>query len=204
MSRVTCCVLRELLLAPCRLVASSPRRLLPVDQPDAADEDGRADEQPQQRHPPAIRPDHPPDLASARGEQQGSKGERHGHKAHSDQFQRRHARDDVLDGDERVAPDEGSDEEQGCPEGGSAGRLLEKVGAKGMRCGGARVPGEHANFVLAEGKTSASDILDLMRTLQERVLDETGTLLEPEVMFAGFEEGDPVLPRGARVVREIT
>ncbi len=90
------------------------------------------------------------------------------------------------------------------PEGGSAGRLLEKVGAKGMRCGGARVPGEHANFVLAEGKTSASDILDLMRTLQERVLDETGTLLEPEVMFAGFEEGDPALPRGARVVREIT
>jgi UDP-N-acetylmuramate dehydrogenase len=89
------------------------------------------------------------------------------------------------------------------PEGDFAGRLLERCGTKGMRCGGARVPDEHANFILAEGETSAEDILGLIRRLQETVVRETGVLLVPEVLFAGFEEGDPALPRGARILREI-
>jgi UDP-N-acetylmuramate dehydrogenase len=89
------------------------------------------------------------------------------------------------------------------PPGDYAGRLLENAGAKGMMLGGAQVPQAHANYILAEGETSAADILHLMRTLQGRVQDETGILLEPEVIFAGFEADDPRLPKGARLLGEI-
>jgi hypothetical protein len=56
-------------------------------------------------------------LTPRRGQQQGGKGERHGHEPYGDQFRRRHALDDVLGGDERVAPDEGDEDEQARPEG---------------------------------------------------------------------------------------
>ena len=90
------------------------------------------------------------------------------------------------------------------PEGDFAGRLLEGVGAKGTRVGGAGVSREHANFILTEAGASASDVVHLMKSLQERVEGETGILLVPEVVFAGFDEKDPSLPKGARLMREIS
>jgi len=90
------------------------------------------------------------------------------------------------------------------PEGDFAGRLLDRVGAKGMRVGGASVPRKHANFILTETGASAANVLDLMRLLQERVVEETGILLLPEVVFAGFSEEDRSLPKGARLLREMS
>lgn len=90
------------------------------------------------------------------------------------------------------------------PEGDHAGRLLEQAGAKGMVVGGARVPDAHANFIVTEEGSSARDVLRLIKILQDRVSETAGTLLAPEIVFAGFEAEDPDLPRGARLLGEIT
>jgi UDP-N-acetylmuramate dehydrogenase len=75
------------------------------------------------------------------------------------------------------------------PPGDSAGRLIESVGMKGAREGGARVSQVHANFIVNEGGARAADVVRLIRTIQERVKSETGTDLRPEIKFLGdFEE----------------
>ena len=71
----------------------------------------------------------------------------------------------------------------------SAGRLIESVGLKGTREGGARVSPAHANFIVNEGGASAADVVRLIRLIQDRVKSETGTELRPEIKFLGhFEE----------------
>lgn len=70
----------------------------------------------------------------------------------------------------------------------AAGRLLEKVGAKELKRGGARVYAGHANFILNCGKATAEDIRVLSRTMKARVKREFGIELEEEVIYlpAGF------------------
>jgi UDP-N-acetylmuramate dehydrogenase len=70
----------------------------------------------------------------------------------------------------------------------AAGRLLEKVGAKELRKGGAGVYGGHANFILNCGEATARDIRALARTMKTRVKREFGIELEEEVIYlpAGF------------------
>ncbi len=75
------------------------------------------------------------------------------------------------------------------PPGGSAGKLIESVGMKGLREGGARISPVHANFIVNEGGASAADVVRLIRAIQVRVKSETGTDLRPEIKFLGhFEE----------------
>ncbi len=71
------------------------------------------------------------------------------------------------------------------PPGDSAGRLIELCGLKGHRVGGAMVSPKHANFLVNTGQASAADVLRLMRLIQERVREETGVDLQPEVHFLG-------------------
>ena len=71
------------------------------------------------------------------------------------------------------------------PPDGYAGQLLEAVGAKGMRVGGARVSGKHANFIENTGLATAEDVHDLMMNLQRLVMDKFGVLLEPEIQLVG-------------------
>jgi len=70
----------------------------------------------------------------------------------------------------------------------AAGRLLEKVGAKELKKGGAQVYSEHANFILNCGGATAEDIRAIARTMKVRVKREFGIELEQEVIFlpAGF------------------
>jgi UDP-N-acetylmuramate dehydrogenase len=70
----------------------------------------------------------------------------------------------------------------------AAGRLLENVGAKKLRRGGARVYSGHANFILNCGGATARDVRDLARTMKGRVRREYGIELQEEVIFlpAGF------------------
>ena len=67
------------------------------------------------------------------------------------------------------------------PPGDAAGRLLEAVGAKGLRVGGAFVWAEHANVIVRGEGATASDVLALARLLAARVWLRLGVRLEPEV-----------------------
>ncbi|MFH1419242.1 MAG: UDP-N-acetylmuramate dehydrogenase [Planctomycetota bacterium] len=67
------------------------------------------------------------------------------------------------------------------PAGRSAGELIDRAGLKGLRVGSARVSERHANFILADSDGRARDVLELMRTIQDRVLEHSGIRLEPEI-----------------------
>lgn len=67
------------------------------------------------------------------------------------------------------------------PDGDYAGRLLDEAGCKGLVCGGARVAAEHANVIVAEGKTTTEDITTLMGEMQQRVKAYCNVSLEPEI-----------------------
>ena len=67
------------------------------------------------------------------------------------------------------------------PPGDHAGRLLEAVGAKEMRVGGAYVWSEHANVIVRGEGATPSDVLALARLMRNRVLFRLGVRLEPEV-----------------------
>ena len=71
------------------------------------------------------------------------------------------------------------------PPGDAAGRIIDELGLKGFRVGGAAVSAKHANFFEADPDASAQDVYDLVRTVQAIVADKTGIELVPEVQFAG-------------------
>ena len=62
-----------------------------------------------------------------------------------------------------------------------AGKLLDEVGAKSLRVGGAYVWGEHANVIVAGEGCTSSDILALARIMAARVRDRFGISLKPEI-----------------------
>ena len=62
-----------------------------------------------------------------------------------------------------------------------AGKLLEEVGAKSLRVGGASVWSEHANVIVAGDGCTSSDILALARLMAARVRDRFGLALVPEI-----------------------
>ena len=71
------------------------------------------------------------------------------------------------------------------PDGDSAGRLIEELGLKGHRVGGAQVSEKHANFIVNTAGASAADIRALGDLVRERVRSERGIELVYEVAFVG-------------------
>jgi UDP-N-acetylmuramate dehydrogenase len=71
------------------------------------------------------------------------------------------------------------------PPGDHAARLIESVGGKAMRVGGAAVSTKHANFIVAAPGARAVDVLALIEQLRDVVRERTGTDLEPEVRLIG-------------------
>ena len=71
------------------------------------------------------------------------------------------------------------------PPGDAAGRIIDSLGLKGMRRGGAHVSHRHANFFVADSGTRAQDVYDLVAAVHRLVHERTGILLEPEVRFVG-------------------
>ena len=67
----------------------------------------------------------------------------------------------------------------------SAGRLIESVGLKGYRIGGAGVSIKHANFIVNKGNASAEDVIRLIKHIQTVVEEKTGTKLEQEIVIIG-------------------
>jgi UDP-N-acetylenolpyruvoylglucosamine reductase len=73
------------------------------------------------------------------------------------------------------------------PEGIAAGRLIDELGLKGTRVGGAVVSDVHANFIVNEGTATARDVLDLIALVRDRALRERGVDLATEVEIVGEE-----------------
>jgi UDP-N-acetylmuramate dehydrogenase len=69
--------------------------------------------------------------------------------------------------------------------GRTAGQLLEAAGAGGLRRGGARFSGKHANFVENTGAATTADVLALMAEGRRLVQERFGVALEPEVQVLG-------------------
>jgi UDP-N-acetylmuramate dehydrogenase len=77
------------------------------------------------------------------------------------------------------------------PPGDSAGRIIDSLGLKGTRIGGAQVSDKHANFFVADEDVKAQDVYDLMWAVRRRVAAELGIWLQPEVEFAGSFRSSP-------------
>jgi UDP-N-acetylmuramate dehydrogenase len=71
------------------------------------------------------------------------------------------------------------------PPGDFAGRLIEAVGLKGHRIGGALWSDVHANFVVNAGGATARDVLGLVNVARSRVKERFGIALETEVRLLG-------------------
>ena len=71
------------------------------------------------------------------------------------------------------------------PEGYFAGALIEQCGLKGFSVGGAQVSEKHAGFVVNKGGATTSEIMELGKTVSEKVFNETGVKLEMEVKYIG-------------------
>ncbi|MEK7789328.1 MAG: UDP-N-acetylenolpyruvoylglucosamine reductase, partial [Planctomycetota bacterium] len=66
-----------------------------------------------------------------------------------------------------------------------AGRLIDQAGLKGSRIGGAEVSPKHANFIVNTGNATASDVLRLIKHVQEEVKRKLGYMLETEITVIG-------------------
>lgn len=71
------------------------------------------------------------------------------------------------------------------PEGYFAGKLIQDAGLKGLMVGGAQISEKHSGFMINAGGATATDIIDLMRLVQNTVMDKFGVKLEPEVRIIG-------------------
>lgn len=67
------------------------------------------------------------------------------------------------------------------PEGYFAGKLIQDAGLRGYRVGGAMVSEKHCGFVINYDNATATDILRLMEDVQQKVKEQFGIDLEPEV-----------------------
>ena len=72
------------------------------------------------------------------------------------------------------------------PEPLKAAKLIEEIGLKGFRVGGAEISKVHANFIINANKASSSDVYELIKYIQKKVFDAFGILLETEVKQCGF------------------
>jgi len=68
-----------------------------------------------------------------------------------------------------------------------AGKLIDELGLKGTRVGGAVVSAEHGNFIVNDGNATARDILELIEILRAKAKAERGVELHTEVEIIGEE-----------------
>jgi UDP-N-acetylmuramate--L-alanine ligase/UDP-N-acetylenolpyruvoylglucosamine reductase len=66
-----------------------------------------------------------------------------------------------------------------------AGKLIDELGLKGTRVGGAMVSDVHGNFIVNDGRATASDVLGLIDVVKQRVKSARGIELETEVEILG-------------------
>ena len=67
------------------------------------------------------------------------------------------------------------------PTGGYAAALIDQAGLRGFRVGDAAVSEKHTGFAVNLGEATAAQVRDLLRQVADRVYENSGIRLEPEV-----------------------
>lgn len=67
------------------------------------------------------------------------------------------------------------------PKGGYAAALIEQAGLKGFRVGNAGISEKHAGFAVNLGDATAADVRKLLQTVSDKVFEQSGIRLEPEI-----------------------
>ena len=67
-----------------------------------------------------------------------------------------------------------------------AGWIIDMLGVKGKKIGGAKVSLEHANFIVNTGKATADDVFTLISYIKQQARDKFGIQLYEEVQYFGF------------------
>ena len=68
-----------------------------------------------------------------------------------------------------------------------AGKLIDELGLKGTRVGGATVSDVHGNFIVNDGTATAEDVLTLIELVKKRARQGKGIELKTEVQIVGGE-----------------
>lgn len=71
------------------------------------------------------------------------------------------------------------------PVGYYAGKLIQDAGLKGMRIGDAQISEKHSGFIINLGNAKACDVIELIEKAKEKVKEQTGVELIPEVRIVG-------------------
>jgi UDP-N-acetylenolpyruvoylglucosamine reductase len=71
-----------------------------------------------------------------------------------------------------------------------AGKLIDELGLKGTRVGGAMVSLEHGNFLVNNGSATARDVLGLIELVRARAFSQRGIELQTEVEIIGEDSLD--------------
>ncbi|MFA7566877.1 MAG: UDP-N-acetylmuramate dehydrogenase [Alkalispirochaeta sp.] len=66
-----------------------------------------------------------------------------------------------------------------------SGKVIDRLGLRGLRRGGAQISPRHGNIIINTGNATAREIRDLVTEVRDRVYRETGHVLEPEILFPG-------------------
>ena len=74
------------------------------------------------------------------------------------------------------------------PEGYFVGKLIDDLGLKGMRLGGAEVSLKHSGFIVNTGNAKAKDVINLIEYIKKEVLKNNNVKLEEEIIIIGEEE----------------
>lgn len=80
-----------------------------------------------------------------------------------------------------------------------AALLIDQLGLRGFRIGGACVSDKHANFIQADDAATAADVRAVMEHVRAAVLAATGVALRSEVKLVGFDDQPFVEQAGVSV-----
>ncbi len=67
------------------------------------------------------------------------------------------------------------------PPGNHAGKIIEELGLKGYKIGGAQVSLKHANFIINNGDASSEDVINLINLIKKEAKDKLNIEFETEV-----------------------
>ena len=73
------------------------------------------------------------------------------------------------------------------PKNSYAAKIIDEMGLKGFKIGGAEISMMHANFIINNSSASSKDIYKLITVIQQKVLQNKGIYLQPEVRMIGFD-----------------